>query len=278
MLFGEVLVRELRSKRKLGVKTKQIVGKIIASKLLKKYGLIGFAGHIIGYRELKNAMRCTGVAYEKNWKKNAFSTESKMVQRFLEDDLNSRMLPGKKDGKKVVQRRLLLNSLKDLHQKYRTEFNSTISYTTFLRLKPAWIVQPKLSDRETCACMKHGNIQFVVCKLNRIGVLKERNAEEICNLFCCEVTNKKCMFRECMVCTDKNIFTDLSLTDADLDNEIAYFQWNRKTEKRLIKGKEKVITSTQKAVLTCSLRGLLKRFQHKSCCLHEACFQYTTSA
>lgn len=51
------------------------------------------------------------------------------------------------------QNRILLNTIEKLFEKLRLENTKTqLSYTTFCRLMPFWVVMPKENDRETCAC------------------------------------------------------------------------------------------------------------------------------
>src|SRR6476469_1973897 len=64
------------------------------------------------------------------------------------------------------------------------------------------------------------------------------------------------MLRECVECRDKINHMSLNLTNEELDRNVSYFQWSRQTERKTIRGKEKVVTSTYKAVLSTDVRSL----------------------
>lgn len=70
----------------------------------------------------------------------------KEVRKFLEAHENSTICPGKHDtitrnGVKK-QKRYLNNTLKNLQIKFNTTHNVKISYASFCRLRPFWIVNP----------------------------------------------------------------------------------------------------------------------------------------
>src|SRR6218665_3574242 len=132
---------------------------------LKKYAckLLGFARGLCSCKTLAKELGSQELQYDrKQMVRGGRLKEAKHVQSFLEEDLNRRMCPGKKDHKRTIQKRILLFSMKDLRTKYTKEHSSKISYSTFQRLRPVWIVEPSVTDREACACLKDGNIQFVV--------------------------------------------------------------------------------------------------------------------
>lgn len=261
LVFGELLATELRRKKMRSTICKQVISKVATSHMMIKYKMIGYAKRIVNYREFRKFVDYNSCTYDKRVVPTLMAREARRVATFLEDDENSRMCPGKRDGTKKFQKRILLNSLKELHSKYKIQYNSSMSYSSFLRLKPMWIVPPRLCDRETCMCSKHGNMQFVVEKLHRIKVLAEKNAEKVCAELCCNVASKECMYRECVKCQDKVI--EHNLTQDELNENVAYFQWSRKTENRSIKGKDKLVTSTYKAVLNTSVTGLYSEFKLK---------------
>ena len=94
-----------------------------------------------------------------------------IVLKFYEDDENSNMCPGKKDtitknGTKK-QKRLMTDTIKNLHRKYIETGYPPISYVTFSRLKPFWVLQPKINMRNTCLCEKHENMDLLTESLKR---------------------------------------------------------------------------------------------------------------
>lgn len=87
------------------------------------------------------------------------------IHSFFERDKNSRMTPGIKQTitvrKMKKQKRLLTASLQELYNRYIIETKEKISYSSFCRRKPFWVIAPKESDKETCACKLHENTQLM---------------------------------------------------------------------------------------------------------------------
>lgn len=129
------------------------------------------------------------------------------VAHFLERDDNSRATTGKQDTitrKQVkMQKRLLSNSLKNLHLKFKVENpNIKISYTEFYKRKPFWVVHPSFKDRETSLCKLCENAQFMAARLFQQSVLQTSKAEDLM-LSICYTPSKECMYRECSICKKK---------------------------------------------------------------------------
>jgi len=83
---------------------------------------------------------------------------------FKREDV-SRMTSGKKQtltrAKNKQQKRFLNDTVSNLHSKFLAENSDLkISYRTFCRLKPFWVVWPKEKDRDTCQCKTHENLHF----------------------------------------------------------------------------------------------------------------------
>lgn len=216
---------------------------------------MGTAKGIIEYRDLKK-LRCNPKLLRKP-SNSVMKRERNQVVAFLSDDENSMMCPGKKDSKKNVQKRLLLAPMKVLHRKYKTTFASRISYTTFLRLKPFWIIQPRLAHRQTCLCAKHANFKFLVDKLHEKNLLPSKRADDVPDLVCCAGRKKLCMYRKCKNCSGCRLLT----RDEDLNNQtVNFFQWERVSETRMIKGSEKVVKRTVKRKYEGKVSDVLHRF------------------
>jgi len=67
------------------------------------------------------------------------------------------------------------------------------------------------------------------------------------------------MYRLCDECHDKVITK--SIPNGEEDDQVSYFQWERKTESRIIKRKAKEITFMHKAVIETNKQGLIKQFE-----------------
>lgn len=80
----------------------------------------------------------------------------------------------------------MLNSIRKLYQKFVVENpDINISHTSFLRCKPFWVTRPRDSDRETCVCKQHDNLQYIQIK----KIAKTANLQEIIELYTCDTEN-----------------------------------------------------------------------------------------
>lgn len=263
LLFGEALVTQLKENRKelVDQKERQMFAKLLSGNILKKYRLMGKAKSFLSYKEQRNSLASKGKHYVRKKKSNSISTEiASSVRHFLEEDVNSRMCPGKKDhktkNKMKVQKRLLLDTLKNLHKKYTESHEIKLSYSSFCRLRPFWIVEPRLSDRDTCACIKHANVDLIVNKLHQLKVLDIRTSNELCNSVCCNTKFKDCMYRKCKVCKNKE-FNVLRTTEEQKE-VVSFFQWKSRTEERMVKEKVKNVRLTEKQIIEASISDILQ--------------------
>lgn len=156
-------------------KNKQIVRKPIGTDVLKKYRV---------QKPCPGAWNIKKQCYFWLQKaKNIYITYKLLdkLVKFLEDDRVSRMLPGKKDaikrGSLKKQRRVLLDTVDNLHKQFQTENNVKISRSSFYRAWPFWVTFPKMSDWETCACIKHSNMEILVRSLKNANEFKERTPQ-----------------------------------------------------------------------------------------------------
>ena len=241
LLLHNCILEELRSKFKSLNKEsdKQVFSKMITGNVLKKYGLLGssmkdFLG--VGHRRIaSNRTRSDRLVYEKKPRKDRKKvTVGQRVIRFLEQDINSRVMPGKKDTitrkKLKKQKRVLCDTLKNSYKKFLLENKDVkkLSYTAFLRLRPIWIVTPKITDRDTCVCKLHSNMQSMVDKLHKHGAILSNNTEECVKEICCNIQNKSCMYRECNECRNR----ELNVTNCELGRQVHVYEWLNQTEER----------------------------------------------
>lgn len=256
LLLGEALQDQISDSlsSSSGSKEKQTVAKLISGKVLKKYKLVGKAKKIVSYKLHKK--------YEENMKFTQYERKKRnsclqkivrqSVQDFLEQDINSRVCPGKNDyirrGKIVKQKRLLQDSCNNLHKKFMSEHEGIrISFTTFWRCKPFWIVQPKQKDRNTCACIKHANIGLILERLRHAGVFASNfKSNDLISAVVCDSKNMNCMFRICPNCNFKT-YTMPNDKVGCLNKILKFYQWETKIEERNIKGNNKKIRITVKA-------------------------------
>lgn len=151
--------------------------KVISGKIIKKYRMQNECSLFLK-RTSKDYMKTSCLFYDRKDRYDAIKNR-KLVQEFLELDVNSRICPGKRDfvrkGKMSMQKRFLNDTLKNLHKKFLKEYpNSILSYAAFCTYCPFWIHQMSVVDRETCKCIHHANFEFLVESLFANNVLNEK--------------------------------------------------------------------------------------------------------
>lgn len=100
--------------------------------------------------------------------------------------------------------RYQLDKLKILHQKFITKVEQ-ISFSTFKKYRPFYVLPPKIKDCETCACVKHSNMQFMINELKSQGLLQQDSMNDITSNFVCDFKSKECMYGECGICADRKL-------------------------------------------------------------------------
>ncbi|CAC5358843.1 unnamed protein product [Mytilus coruscus] len=139
---------------------------------------------------------------------------------------------------------------------------TAVGNTSFCRLRPLWVVPSRDSDRDTCACKLHENIQFIVNTLIRVKVLETHSLKEIVNLSVCNSEDLDCMYGRCQKCSKKEMI-DRNSGNYDKKEEVTWFQWITKKEKRIVKTEEKDITLTVKDEMKGALGLLVDRFSEE---------------
>lgn len=193
------------------------------------------------------------------------------IHNFFNRDDVTRCTSGKKETKtknKVkVQRKYLLDSIKELHKKYK-ENGGKASYTSLLRHRPFYVLNPKLENCDTCACIKHANFKFKISKLHHVGIIKTTNINELLTEISCNLNSKLCMYSECCVCSTKtnNIEADL---DFAASIKITWLQWCLKKIQYQKIHKDGNVENLEtkkfrKEVMECTLIELIAKFQEEA--------------
>ncbi|KAI4826959.1 hypothetical protein KUCAC02_030389 [Chaenocephalus aceratus] len=185
LLLQEAIIEDIRNKYKNTRKEreKQIIAKTTIGKIIKKYRLQRDGQKIIDFSK-KRGQRLEGVLLTFERKvSNRLPAECKAKVKafYLRDDV-SRMTTGRKQTvtqkKTKNQKRLLTDSMKNLHQKFLSEHQHRVSYSCFCTLRPFRVVVPTEADRETGQCKTHENLQFMANTLNSQGMSATKNIEE----------------------------------------------------------------------------------------------------
>lgn len=241
LVFGEVLVSQLTHNYNQikSHKTKDNVKRVIAGRIVKKYRCMTNV-----FKFLRNRRKNIE---EKKIRIKSTEMAKQAVIDFLTQDENSTQCPGKKDVitrcKEKKQKRYLNSSLKELYAKFKNlDLNTRLSYTTFCRFKPFWIVARNVNSRDTCLCLTHSNMEMLTEKLHISDVVNTKKPDEIMEMLCCEKNSEKCLLRKCDKCKDQVIiYKEFNSADS-----IVYHKWVTTKETRVVQGNEKVFQITSK--------------------------------
>ncbi|CAH1233436.1 unnamed protein product [Diabrotica balteata] len=155
----------------------------------------------------------------------------------------------------------MLDSLCSLHKKYlATEFAFQVSRTTFCRFRPFWVVAPKQSDRETCACSKHSNVEMICASLYNAKTIPTKKPDELLKAMVCDEKDIDCMLRNCPRCKERTIPVKSEVNE-NLNKIITYAVWESKAEKREIKGEFKDVRKTVKIQKNDIVKNILNILQ-----------------
>lgn len=247
LLFNEVMIKQMKENFKDRKKYRAVVTGI-AGKIIKKYRMMSTLSKELSYN-LKYDKRVKNVE-----RKVKLRMTKKYVTSFLEKDECSRSCPGKKDTvtfkKDKRQKRYLNDSLFNLHKTFCLENpHLRISYATFCKVRPFWIVAPKVSERDTCLCVVHENMELLTNKLFNNKVIAQSSPRQICKVLCCEGDHLKeeCLQRSCKLC--KNNMISMLPSICEENSTIAIPQWVSKKVLIKVKGKEKTCTKSVKEEL-----------------------------
>ncbi len=178
MLFHQSLIKDIGNKYQQTTKERerQLIAKVTTGRIVKKYRLQRFAEDSLGFSS-KRWQHNESLDFERK-KTNRFTDEFKnRVKTFYIRDDVSRITTGTKQtltkNKVKMQKRFLVDTLKNLHRRFLSEnSDEKISYSLFCHLRPFWVVNPTISERDTCMCKLHENLSFVAEKLNQLKLEK----------------------------------------------------------------------------------------------------------
>lgn len=266
LVFGEVLKNQIsvNFKEEKSSNRKRCLATFLSGRIIKKYRMMSKVRDIISRR--------TTNLKTNNRDIHKLVCERKDVTDFLSQDENSKQCAGKKETitqKKVkMQKRLLTDSLKNLHKTFTATYqnHNDMSYSRFCKLRPFWITIPDCKNRDTCLCKLHANMQLIISKLNSSQLITEKNTKEVLSSITCDGEPKEmCLQRKCAICKLRTI--NIALNDENKNDTINYFYWNTIEVEVEIKGIKKKSRktvkedrSTTKEMIVRLFRGLLNKF------------------
>lgn len=114
--------------------------------------------------------------------------------------------------------------MEKLHQKFLSEnTNLTISRGQFFKHHPFWIMSPRFTDKEACACKIHENFTNKVKKLHQIGVTTTSSTSDIVASAVCDKGSIDCIYQRCDTCKNFNFPTVLDPNNKD--NIVSWNKW-----------------------------------------------------
>ena len=234
LLFHNARITGLRDKYKnlKSERERQVYSKVVASRVLKRYKFKKHAQQVLVFSRKRSSVfdqDLRTISYEKKVYSSAGIKVKTSVTDFYTRDDNSYMTPGKKEtvtrNKTKMQKRLLLDSMTNLHKNYlRENSGSKMGYTLSCKFSPFWVVKPGLTDRQTCLCKKHANWQFKADRLHQLGVLSEKNIGTLVEGLACDRQRKRCMYNECPTCCS-NVPKYVGLDQDPNTHVIWWWEW-----------------------------------------------------
>lgn len=119
------------------------------------------------------------------------------------------------------------------------------------------MVAPNLKNLETCACLKHANMQFNINGLKSAGVFENNDINLIISSLVCDQTFKQCMYAECSVCAGNFIEVNEKI---DINKTVKWYAWTLKDHVFNEKGNTKTSKRMVKTEKTGSIKELLDLF------------------
>lgn len=269
IVFHTALTKDLsdRYRNASGEKERQLIAKICAGgKIVQKYRLRKYAQAVLGFSKKRwKYSDKTPLTFTREGNTRTADAIKDCVRLFFERDDVSRLTTGRKQTKTKrklkKQKRFLFDTMRNAHRKFLAEYpNRIISYSLFCHLRPFWVVNPSLSERETCLCKMHENLGFITNKLYHLKLLKHCNTEELVEQVVCNSKNKKCMYGQCEGCKQNGcpVITPYNPTAL-----VSYSQWITEEKQRSESGKTQSFKITSKKEMETTTEALIDLFNEQ---------------
>ena len=148
-----------------------------------------------------------------------------------------------------------------LHKKFQKKIGRQISYSLFCRIRPFWVISPKLHDRDTCKCLVHDNLQLKIEKLRQLNMITTTDLNILMAQVCCVDDSKECMYPECSKCSTKKV----EAQTYEPSDKIFYYEWRQRKEtyEKMDEGQARTISYkiTVKEKVESTKRELFEQFQ-----------------
>ncbi|XP_062532769.1 uncharacterized protein LOC134198688 isoform X1 [Bombyx mori] len=232
-----------RNKRRLKAKNEYLINRLI----------------VLERKLAKYRMRLHRI--KKGQKRGNTVLVKRIIHDFFIDDEHSRLTAGKKETitrrKVKKQIRLLNDTILNLHKIFNNKTGLNISYETFRRHRPFWVIFPKTTSRNTCLCRQHANNDYIASALHQAKIISFSNATDVARSLCCDnILRVSCLERTCTLCFEKTlVYTVINGNDT-----IIYQKWVTKKVPQIIKGNEKLCQKALKECVRTSHQLLVNKF------------------
>ena len=234
---------------------------IISARIVRKYRMKNW----LRGKGIDNKFLRTGTVNKRGRLSISPNIQQKIEKFYIRDDVST-MTSGKKSTitkhKIEKQKRFLQNTILELHARYNQQCDpkESVSYTTFWRSKPFWVVQPKINDRATCECTKCLNLEIMLQKLKRENVISYKNTREIMQDCFCSITTLDCIEGNCSSCKNN----EMTFCEDNLEKVVEWQQWGQKqidiVERHDGVGKSYLAKVTVPALMKGSIHELVETF------------------
>ena len=258
LLFHNVTVEVMKNKyAEKKQKNKKIIRDIFLDRLLIKYKLKKDIRKNIGIR-----YRSSNMTAGQNERRGLAVKCVENVRDFLQRDSNSRITTGKRDTitqkSDKRQRRVLLDSLRNLHIKYCAENSEQkMSFSLFCKIKPFHVRKATGRDRDTCLCRIHENGQLMLDRLHQIKLISAGpdNVDKCVECICCPGGKEDCYSRQCEICKNNVI------VNSEDDTMVWWWEWDYVINNVMVRGEMKCVRKMVKMRREGNVMELCNRFQ-----------------
>lgn len=176
-------------------------------------------------------------------------------------DEYSRLTSGKKDRYHNEKKSKTTNPF---FERFTSEFTYVfvnksgvnISYETFRRYRPFWILFPKVDARNTCLSAIHANNNFIIRSLYNAKMIPYKSITNLLKDLCCNITlSVACLENKCFGCKDKT----LQCNPFNVHDTVSFERWITKTVSVVVKNTTKQCRKTIKEKVQTTKKSLLEQ-------------------
>jgi hypothetical protein len=187
-------------------KVRNSAARFVCGKLVRKYKLQKLSEDMLSISSRRWEWGLDGGAKQHQRKARVNHVHARIIEYYCRDDV-SRVTTGKANtitrAKLKKQRRLISDTLTNLHLKFTADTGLSTSYSLFCKLRPFYVVEPTELDSKTCQCKVHENTQFMADALKKQGLISSNNLDDLVTKIVCNPESKECAYDKCDRCKGK---------------------------------------------------------------------------